>query len=265
MAKISISRAWDETRAIIARDGKLLATVAAAMFVLPGVISQVVQPNAPAGEFPPFGYWSVIAVVAFLISMIGTLALIRLAIAGGQSVGGAIRAALSRAPAYLAAMILWALPFGLVGFGLVSLMAETPESPPPAAAFGILILAIVALFVIIRMAFTSSVAAVENAGPIGILKRSWDLTRGNWWRLFAFFLLLGIAAGVLLLAVEAVGGSLVTVAFGEAEPLSGARLVIAILYQLISAAFSIVFNVMLARLYVQANGSNAADMEEVFR
>ena len=64
MAKLSISKAWDETRSIVARDRGLLFTVALALFVLPGVISDLVTPDAPASGFPPVGYWTAVTVVA---------------------------------------------------------------------------------------------------------------------------------------------------------------------------------------------------------
>ena len=55
MAKLSISRAWDESRGVLGRDGALLATVAVALLVLPGIVSDLVSPEAPQGPLPVRG------------------------------------------------------------------------------------------------------------------------------------------------------------------------------------------------------------------
>ena len=38
MAKLSISRAWDETREVLKRDGRLLSIVAFALLALPSTV-----------------------------------------------------------------------------------------------------------------------------------------------------------------------------------------------------------------------------------
>jgi hypothetical protein len=38
MSKLSLSHAWEETKAILARDGNLLGTVALALVVLPQAV-----------------------------------------------------------------------------------------------------------------------------------------------------------------------------------------------------------------------------------
>ena len=50
MRALSISQAWDETRLILARDGKLIAAVALALFVLPGIVLDVAVPEMPTGK-----------------------------------------------------------------------------------------------------------------------------------------------------------------------------------------------------------------------
>lgn len=265
MAKLSISKAWDETRDALARDGKLFVAVALALFVLPGVVAEVAQPNAPAGEFPPMGYWTVLSFLALIISLVGQLAVILLAIGKGQRVGDTIAQAARRSPTYIAATILWIAPFAIVITILIATGMRDPQNPSPAALLALLPLMILMLFVAVRMLLTSSVAAAEGAGPIAIIKRSWELTHGNWWRLFGFFLLYIIAAVILLLAVQSVIGSLVALAFGELGPFTVGRLLLSVVNQLLGAALSTVFMVMLARLYVQAVGPRGEDMVEVFR
>ena len=90
MAKLSISQAWDESRAVLARDGKLIGAVALALFVLPGIVLDLFMPEAPAGQFPPAGPWMAVAAVAILMSLVGQLAIIRLAMGPHLTVGEAI-------------------------------------------------------------------------------------------------------------------------------------------------------------------------------
>ncbi len=259
MAKLSISRAWDETRETLGRNGSLLTTVALAMFVLPGVVSELVTPAAPPGEFPKLGAWTIVTVVALLIALVGQLAVIRLAIGSRLTVGQAIGHGARRVPAYFLATMIWILPFVLIGAALFGIVARDPGAPPPAVTLGLVVLSCIMLFFAIRMLMTSAVASAESAGPVAIIRRSWELTRGNWWRLFAFFLLFVIAVVVAVTAIGAVAGVIAEVAMGGVEPMSVGALFVALVTQLVSAVVSVVLMVMLARIYVQLSGEGAAE------
>jgi hypothetical protein len=264
MANVSISKAWEETTAIIARDGKLFATIALALFVLPGVISDVVTPTSAAGGLPKLGYWTVITFIALLIGLVGQLALIRLAMGSRQTVGETIGHAFGRAPAYLGATILWILPFALIIGGIAGAAgAQGAVASPrisPGAAIIILVAVAAMVFFAIRMLMTSPVASAERIGPIAILKRSWELTAGNWWRLFGFFLLFVIAALIVLAAVASVMGLLARLLFGSLEPLTIGALAVALVGQLVAAAITVLLMVMLARIYVQLSGQGQAEL-----
>jgi hypothetical protein len=206
MAKLSISKAWEETKAIITRDGRLFVAVALALFVLPGIILAV-----------------------------------RDAIIHGAR----------RVLPYLAAVLLWSLPFILVGAALAMRMSADPEHPSPAVALGFLLLFVPVTFLFVRLMLSSPVASAEPAGPIAILQRSWSLSSGSWWRLFGFLMLFGIGALALLVAVGAVVGLVAKLLLGGIEPMTVGGLLVALVGQVLSAALSVVFFVMLARLYVQ--------------
>lgn len=264
MANVSISKAWEETTAIVARDRKLFATIALALIVLPGVISDVVTPTPVAGAFPELGYWTVITCLALLIGLVGQLAIIHLAIGSRQTVGETITHAFGRAPAYLGATILWLLPFALILGGIVGATTQgaATGSPrlSPAAALVVLAAVPVMVFFAIRMLMSAPVASVERDGPVAIIKRSWKLTAGNWWRLFGFFLLFVIAGGVVLIAIDSVMGLLAKLLFGSLEPLTIGALLVAIVGQLVAAAFTVLLMTMLARIYVQLSGHGQAEM-----
>ena len=48
MANLSISKAWDDARPIIARDGKLMFIVALVTVVLPGALMMMISPEQMA-------------------------------------------------------------------------------------------------------------------------------------------------------------------------------------------------------------------------
>lgn len=258
MAALSISRAWDETKAVLARDGRLYTTVALAMFVLPGVVAELVRPDVPAGELPAPGLWTIIALIALLISLVGQLAVCRLALGPEISVGEAIRYGVRRAPAYVVAALTWMLPF-LIAFVLLGASAgPNPEDLSAGTALAMLSLLILFLAIAIRFLLASPIASAEHIGPVGILSRSWDLTRGHWWKLFGFLMLFLIALVILLTAVGAVMGTLTALIFGEIEPFSVGALLLSLATQLIAAGISVVLMVMLARIYAQLAGREAA-------
>jgi hypothetical protein len=259
MSKLSISRAWDETRSVLASDGKLIGTVALAMFVLPGLVLNLVMPRSEASQMPQPGVWIVFAIAAVLISLVGQLSMIRLALAPHVSVGEAIAHGARRILPYVASVLLWMVPFLLLGGALFAMVGKDPEHPSAAAALGLLVLTGIGVFLAVRFILTSAVASAEPIGPIAILQRSWQLTRGNWWRLFGFLLLFAIGALALLLAVESVAGLVGKMLFGDLSPLSLGGLLVSVLGQLVSGFISIILFVMLARIYAQ--GTFAPEVE----
>lgn len=256
MAKLSISKAWDETRGVLGRDGKLMAAVALALIVLPGTVQALVSPPTVPGDMPAPGAWLLVVFIAIIVGVVGQLAVIRLALGPPTSVGEAIGHGLRRMPVYLAAMLLWLVPLILVMF----LLARQVRGQDPSAAASLAFLVLIALvfYGAVRMIVASAVASAEGVGPLRILQRSWTLTRGSWWRLFGFILLFFIAVFLLMIAVGAVIGILVGIVLGAPEPMSVGALIIALVTQLAVAAITVVFLVMIARIYIQLSGSGEA-------
>jgi len=258
MPKLSLSHAWEESTRVIARDGRLLLAVALALFVLPGLVLDVSMPDAVAGALPPAGVWIPIAVIALLISLVGQLAVIRLAMAPQLSVGEAIVHGVRRLFPYLVAVLVWIVPILLVGSVLYNLADVSSTHPSVGAALGLLLLTAIGVYLGVRLMLSSAVASAENIGPFAIIARSWRLSGGSWWRLFAFLLLFGIGALCLLLAVESVAGVLLRMVVQDSGPRSLGGLLVAIVSQVISALLSVVFFVMLARIYAQLSGGAQA-------
>jgi hypothetical protein len=257
VAKLSISQAWDESRAVLGRDGKLIGTVALALFVLPGIILDLAMPEAPAGQFPPPGPWMAVALVAILVSLVGQLAIIRLAMGPHLTVGEAIAHGGRRLLPYLGAVLIWAVPLTLAIGALFVSAGPDPENPSPIGALGLILVALIGIFLAVRFLLMSAVASAEGSGPLAVLRRSWAISGGNWWRLFGFLLAFAIGALALLWAVGTVAGVLCQLAFGSIATMTPGGLIVIIVSQLVSALVSLVFFVMLARLYTQRSEASA--------
>ena len=257
MPKLSLSQAWDEARAILAHDGRLFGAVGLALFVLPGLILNVSMPDTPAGAMPPPGPWLIVALLAVLVSLVGQLATIRLAIGPHLTVGAAIMHGLKRLAPYVLAVLIWIIPILLIGSALVAILKIQGDRPSVPVALALILLTFVGFFLGVRLMLTSAVASAEGSGPFRILRRSWDLSIGNWWRLFAFLLFFALGALCLLWAVESVFGVLARVMFGDIAPLTIGGLLVAIVTQLVSAIVSVIFFVIIARIYVQRAGGEA--------
>lgn len=251
MAKLSVSRAWDETKAILVSDGKLIATVALALFVLPGIVLDLSMPDAPAGQFPPPGPWVAVALVAVIISLVCQLAIIRLAMGPHLTVGEAITHGARRVLPYVAAVLMWALPLIFAIALLYAAVEADPAKPSAAAALGVIVAAVIGIYLAVRFLLMSAVASAEGTGPLAILRRSWEISAGNWWRLFGFLAMFAIGAVALLWAVGTVVGLLSQLAFGSIARMSAGGLIVIIISQVLSAMISMVFFVMSARLYAQ--------------
>ncbi|MGN6154544.1 MAG: glycerophosphoryl diester phosphodiesterase membrane domain-containing protein [Sphingomicrobium sp.] len=259
--KLSLSTAWVETKAVIAKDSRLLAAVGLAFFVLPGIVLRLVVPEPDAEGLPPAGIWIAVLLAVLLVSLIGQVAVARMAMAPQISVGEAVERGARRLPMLFAALLLWTIPMVAAGAILYSLAALQPERPTGVALAGLILLCaltILALYLAVRLILVSPVAAAEEANAIDLLKRSFEVTKGNWWRLFAFLILFGIGSIVLVGAVEAVMGVIVAAITGDASTYSVGGLIVGIVVQLVSAVLSVGFFVMLARIYLQLTGRDGA-------
>lgn len=252
MAKLSLSKAWDETREVAGRDGKLIAAVALAMFFLPGVVAGLVDPRA--GGFPQSTGAAVMMFVVALIALVGQLAIIRMALGARMTVGEAIGHGARRAPSYLVAGLLWAGPLILAGYFLGTDVWQAPQAATGGQAAAALLILVILLFVGIRMMMTSPVATAERTGPLAIVKRSWQLTSGHWWRLFALICIFLLVMAIVMGALGAVIGILSRLFFEPIEPMTVGALFVAAATQLVSAIFTTGLLLMLARIYAQLAG-----------
>lgn len=263
MAGLSISRAWDETKEVLRRDGNPIATVALALLVLPGTLSGLVQPTGARPEMPEAGWWTIVQLLALLIGLIAQLAVAQIAIGRRQAVGQAIGHAVRRSPVLLGAILLWVLPLILLLAPFARQIQANPTSPNGVAALAFILGFLLLVFLGVRFIFLTPVVAAEPIGPIATLTRSWALTKGSWWRLFAFLVVFFIGAVIAVTAVTMILGVLVGLADGPPEQWSIGALILALASQILSAVFTVLLVVMVARLYAQV-ATPADDLEAVF-
>lgn len=264
---LSISQAWDETKARIAADGRLLLTVALAFIAIPTAIAKFAFPGEGPTNLPRSAEEVVVMLIVTLIGLVGQLALVRLAIGPSVSVGESITHAVRRTPSYvgaalllLFALFLIAIPVGMVLTAMgMSFAPGAAPAPNGGALFVLLLFLIVMLVLGVRMLVTSPVASAEGPGPIGIIRRSWRLTAGHTWRLLGFICLFLLGAGILVAVVDIVVGIIVTAALGRPDPGSVSALVAGLVMALLSAAVTTLFIVMIARIYVQLADDSAAE------
>jgi hypothetical protein len=265
VAKLSISQAWDESRAVLAHDGKLIATVALALIVLPAAILGAISPGGLGTAIFAIAESNSIGLLALfllilLVILTGQLAITRLALGPSVSVGGAIANAARHLLSYvLVALIAGAVLFlvlviaaAIVGATVAPGMTEEEIAGSPAVIIVVLLLLALYFFLLARfVGLAAAITTAEGLGPIATIRRAWSLTSGHSWRLLGFLIVFMIGTGIALFAVTSVVASVAQLLLGKIESMSASALVAALVEALASGAVTIVFAVMLARIYTQ--------------
>jgi len=260
MSSLSISTAWEETRAILARDGQLYAAVALALIVLPIIVFTVIGP--PVGEDANLlARMTYVAVI--LLGFVAQVAVNRLAIGPSVTVGAAIGRGFARLASIVAVLLALSVALMFVAVVLLTVLSAlglvaipgTGQTPPPSLI--LLLLALVAIgFTIVQLAFP--VAAVETGNPLRIIARSWQLAKGHYWRLLAFIGIIILCFIVVVIAMQCGVGSAVALLLGPPKPGSLSALTLGLAIGLIQAPFTVITATMLARIYTQLVGPGEA-------
>lgn len=259
MSSLSIGKAWDEAKAALLANRKLIVPVALGLILLPAVIVSMVEPRVPPGEQPPAGPWMLIALVMVIVMIAGQLAIVLQVNGWRGSVGEAIGKAGRRTPIFVLAALIYLVPMillfsillGVAGMG-TSATGQIDWNNLSSAGWLVILLFLTAFaFVSVRLLPLLAVVASEAVGPVAALKRSFALSSGHFWRLIGFLVLLMVAFLILALTVGAVIGSLVKLTLGEPEPWTLSLLLIALAGGLVQAGFVMVYAGMLGRIYAQ--------------
>ena len=251
MKKLSMTNAWNETAAFVKREFGLLFLIAFGLVALPTVILQALAPAAPQGQVPEPGAWMLLILPVIALSIIGSLTMTALALGRSADARDAFGQAVRRFPVVLGAVLLVGLAAVLLAFPIALLVVLLAGTGPSALALMTIAVIGTFLFLWVRMMMLNPVAAAEAVGPAGILKRSWRLTAGHFWRLLGFLLILIVVFLVLSLAVGAVFGSVIILAAGQPQDGNLSQVLLLLLNGLLSAALGLFLAVMVARIYVQ--------------
>jgi hypothetical protein len=184
------------------------------------------------------------------------------------SVGEALAHSIRRLPSYLLAWVVIGIGFFIVvTMGAAALVASgvqvSDQQIPASPVTWALMIALIAIYCVIWVrviAMAAPIASAESLGAVALIRRSWDLTAGNFWRLLSFALLFFVGGVIAVWAVAAVTALVVRVLFGAPDPLSVSALILAIVNAIANAAVVTVLTVMLARIYVQLSGRGSIDV-----
>jgi hypothetical protein len=183
MARLSLSVAWDQTAAIVRRDGRLFGSVALALMVLPQTILGILMPTSIEAMSLGIG---VLALIVLFIGFSAQIAFNRLALASSITVGSAINRGLVRLPAFIAALLIIAAVTTLLFVALLAVLmaigAITPPSSganPPASVLVLILILAAVIFAIFQL--MTPIAAAEAGGP-RCFSGSWSCSRqGSSW------------------------------------------------------------------------------------
>jgi hypothetical protein len=266
MSSLSISAAWDESRVILTRDGKLLATVALALIVFPEIVFAVI--GAPVGPQSSGLSWLTYLIV-ILLGAAAQIALNRLAIGPAVTVGSAIATGFTRLASVAVVGLLMAVAIVLVAvvllliFGATGLMTmPSPGQAPPPSLLLLLIAIVILALAVFQLVFP--LAAVETGNPFRLITRAWVLARHHYLRLLGFIAIIFVGLTLIVLATQLGIGSIIVVALGKPNPGTLSALALGIVAGIVQAGFTIVTAVMIARIYLQLAG-RGEHVEEVFR
>jgi hypothetical protein len=208
----------------------LLAAIAGALVEF--TITPTLPPPAGATGLQNYlHYWSQISgpttfladIVLWFVSLVvygAVLAQQTEIVRGGEtfSFGSALAKGLSRVPQMLLGGVLLVLiitavclPFGIVAAVMIPLLRHSPLVMLVAAPI-VLGMVIVLIYVTVRLQLWMAVLFSENLGGAASLGRSWDLVKGQWWRVTGVGFVSGIVIWILSFAVGAVGGFVIGVA-----------------------------------------------------
>lgn len=268
MRGLSISLAWEQAKSCLAADGRLFATVAAALIVLPIAVLNVISPGGIPVEASASPWLLLLPLVVVIFLLLAQLALVRLAIGPSVSVGDAITHGLRRLPVYFVANLLvgialfiFILVCATILLGTGVSMSENAVQLSPAVIIVAIAVAAIYCFAWVRFfAMAAPVTCAEAVGPIAIIRRSWELTAGHTWRLLGFLLLFLVGASIVILAITSVAGIIARLLIGPVDPLSGSALLVALVDALGNGAVLTLLTVMLARIYVQLSGRGFIDV-----
>lgn len=262
MKTLSISTAWNETAAFVKREGSLLFPIAFALIALPGILFQAIAPAPVPGQQVEPGVWPLLFFVPMLlVTLLGTLTLTIMALHPGTVVKDAIAAAARRLLSVLGAIFLFGLGVALIAIP-VTIAAGLSQAGGSKALVAVLLLATVPaiFYVCVRLLLVNPVGANEAVRPVAMLRRSWALTAGHFWKLAGFLIVVAIVVFVIAIAISSIAGILVVLAAGQPDPGSLPAVLLLVISGLLNAVVTVYMTACVARIYAQLSDTTLSDV-----
>lgn len=269
--KLEMNRAWSHAIALIGANKDVVFVVAGVFFFLPYLVFLLAMPDAPAmgdpadadvaleqlGAFYADAWWGMLLISIFQgVGMLGLLAL--LTDHRRPTVGEALKIGAGKILPYLASYILLAMAAGAIAVLLIGATAATGSAP--IAFVGLVVTFAFAAYAFVKFSLVAPVLVKEGvSNPVTALRRSWQLTKGNSFRLFAFYFLLLFAIFVLMAVISIVVGLIFTLLGAGAESFGTA-----LLGSLMNAVWATLFLAVLAAVHDQLGGASRAQISETF-
>ena len=124
--------------------------------------------------------------------------------------------------AIVVVLLVFMIPFILVAVNAAAARSYDSASAGIGGAIAIIFLMIVALIVIacfltVKFAFTSSAVVLEGLGPVDAMKRSWSLSKGSFWRILGRIWLIGIVTALITSVLGGIVGAILGVGAAAAD------------------------------------------------
>lgn len=270
---VRMGNVWDRTVEVLSGRAGMIAAVALLGLFLPAVVRDTVVLYSVMASvvFAYIVVGSVLSLVALLFSTWAHLAIAAIATDPATTRAEAGRQARARLlPAFgitfliglvmIAALLPPIVVLAQSGFDFSAALSEgsaAQSAMPPAgaaifASLYVLALGIVVLWIAARLVLLYPIILNERLG-LGAIRRSIALTRGLTWRIVGVFVLFTIVVTIATKAVQSVVGLVFGLVLGEAGSLPTSVVV-----TLVSAGFTAIAAVFIARLYVATAGITMA-------
>jgi hypothetical protein len=263
------NRAWTGATAAIRANREVVFALAGVFFLLPSLVLALLFPQpqpvpgadeaammAQAAAY--YGKALPVALPMAVLQAAGTLGLLTLLTDRARpTVGEAIRAGFGALLPYIASQVILGMGLGLVFMLVVGVIAVAAGSQPLAMAAGLA----AALPIFVRFALTAPVVAIEKwRNPLSALRRSWQLTAGNTWRVLLFFALILLASGIVMAVVMGLAGIVLVLVL----PAPAAVMAAAIISSTLGAGVVLVLVACLAATHAQLAGGSPDTIAEEF-
>lgn len=260
---------WRDANAMVTANREVLAVLSGVFFLLPSLAFSLFmpQPEPPAGAdvdqlMAMMREFYIGAAPWFLgmtlIQTVGQLAVLALLARAGQAtVGEALREGVAGLLPFLAVQILLVMVATLTAGTAIALGGAAGS--PVVAGVLVGVVAAVGIWAGLRLMLTLPVIAIERRrNPFEVIRRSWEMTRGNAGRILLYVALLAIAVFFII----AVAGAIIGIVMALAAGPQAAQIANAVIGAVVGAIFSLYLVASLSAMHRQLVGGGGA--EETF-